>query len=102
MIWSLLLNRYVAGGAVVLAVLAAVFFAGDRYGFNASNYAACKSETERRNAAVSAVNADETRRHAEEEAKRAADRAAFDKASKGIGQCLLTGDQAAALNGIGE
>jgi hypothetical protein len=102
MIWSLLLNRYVAGGAVVLAVLAAVFFAGDRYGFNASNYAACKSETERRNAAVSAVNADEMKRHADEAAKRAAARAAFDEASKGIGQCLLTGDQAAALNGIGE
>lgn len=100
--WGLLLNRYVAGGAVVLAVLVAAFFAGDRYGFNASKYAACKSETARRNAAVSAVNADEVKRHADEEAKRAADRAAFDKASKGIGQCLLTGDQAAALNGIGE
>jgi len=41
-------------------------------------------------------------RHAAETAKSVADRAEFDKRSPSIGQCLLTGDQAAALNGIGE
>jgi hypothetical protein len=87
---------WVGGGVAVVAI----FWAGDNYGYNARQYAACKAETARRNDAISKVNTDETKRHAGEEAKRSTDRAAFDKAS--IGQCLLTGDQAAALNGIGE
>ncbi len=56
LILPFLLNRYVLGGLGILAVVAAVFFAGDRYGFNARKYADCKAETSRRNAAISAVN----------------------------------------------
>jgi hypothetical protein len=97
---ALLLNRYTAAGLVVMTVLGAVFVAGDKYGWNARHYAQCKAETARRNADVAKVNASEEARHAEEEAKRKAARTAFDKTS--IGQCLLTGDMAAALNGIGE
>ena len=97
---ALLLNRYTFVALAVLAVLGAVFIAGDKYGRSAKGLAACKTETARRNAAVAEVNADETKRHADDEAKRKAQRAAFAKTS--IGQCLLTGDQAAALNGIGE
>lgn len=100
MIWGILLNRYTGAALIVVTILAAVFFAGNHYGPNARKYAACKSETERRNAAISAANRIEEARHAEEEKRRAAAREAFDRQS--IGQCLLTGDQAAALNGIGE
>lgn len=100
MLWALILNRYTGAGLVMLTMLAAAFIAGDKYGFNARNYAACKTATARRNAAISAVNRSEEARHAAEEAKRKAQRDAFSKSS--IGQCLLTGDQAAALNGIGE
>ena len=56
--WGLLLNRYVGGGILVATILGAVFFAGDHYGFNARHYAACKSETARRNAAVDKVIAE--------------------------------------------
>ena len=97
---ALLLNRYTAAGLVVMTVLGAAFVAGDKYGWNARHYAACKAETARRNADVAKVNADEEARHADEEARRKAQREAFAKTS--IGQCLLTGDMAAALNGIGE
>lgn len=100
MLWGLLLNRYVGGGIVAVVVFGAVFFAGDHYGFNARKYADCRAETARRNAAVAAVNASEEARHAAEEARRRAQRETFAKTP--IGQCLLTGDQAAALNGIGE
>lgn len=100
MVWALLLNRYTAVGLVALTVLWATFIVGDNYGWNARHYAACKAETARRNADVAKVNADETKRHADEEGRRKAQREAFAKTS--IGQCLLTGDQAAALNGIGE
>jgi hypothetical protein len=92
---------WVGGGAVVM-VLGFTFWAGDNYGWSAREYAKCKTATARRNAAISSANRTEIAKHAEEEAKRAADRKAFDKAARGIGQCLLTGDQAAALNGIGE
>ncbi len=99
---ALLLNRYTAVGLVVATVLGATFFAGDKYGFSSRKYAACKTETARRNAAVAKVNFDEERRHSAEEQSRAQSRAEFDKRASSIGQCLLTGDQAAALNGIGE
>ena len=99
---ALLLNRWTAGGLVVLTVLGATFFAGDHYGFNARKYAACRVETARRNAAVERSNVIEERRHADEEARRALARSEFAKRSTGIGQCVLTGEQAAALNGIGE
>ena len=100
--WSLLLNRYTFAGLGILAVLGAVFWAGDRYGFNARSYAQCKSETQRRNDAVALGNAIEEKRHVAEEARRLSARNAFNSQSSSIGQCLLTGDQAAALNGIGE
>lgn len=100
MIWGPLLNRYTGAGLVILTILAAVFFAGNHYGPNARKYAACRHETERRNTAIAAANRLEEARHAAEEAKRKAARDAFNKQS--VGQCLLTGDQAAALNGIGE
>jgi hypothetical protein len=90
--------KWIGLGAVVVGLL----WVGDTYGFNARNYAECQAETARRNAGVAASNATENKLHAEEQTKAAAARAAFDKASKGIGQCLLTGNQAAALNGIGE
>lgn len=90
------------GGAAVVAVLSGVFWAGDNYGWSAHRYAECQAETERRNAAVAKVVTDEEARHASEEAKRAANRAAFAKRAPSIGQCILTGDMAAALNGIGE
>lgn len=98
--WALLLNRYTAAGLVILTVLGATFVVGDKYGFNARRFADCKMETARRNAAVAKVNADEEAKHTTEEARRKAQREAFSKAS--IGQCILTGDMAAALNGIGE
>ena len=83
-------------------VVTAIFWAGDNYGWNAHQYAKCKTETARRNAAVARVNADELKRQIIEAAKRIEARNAFNAVSPSIGQCLLTGDQAAALNGIGE
>ncbi len=100
--WALLLNRYTIGGLAILTVLGAVFWAGDHYGWNVRSYAECKSETQRRNDAVALGNAIEEKRHAVEEARRLSARNAFNSQSPSIGQCLLTGDQAAALNGIGE
>ena len=99
---ALLLNRYTAVGLVIATVLGATFFAGDKFGFNARHYAHCKTETARRNAEVAKVNASEDARHAAEEARRLAAREAFNARIPSIGQCLLTGDMAAALNGVGE
>ena len=100
MLWALLFNRWTAGGIVILSVLGAAFFAGDKYGFNAREYAACKTETDRRNTAISAVNAGEERKHAEEEAERKSARVEFGKCP-GIQQCILTPETAACLNLIG-
>ena len=101
LILPFLLNRYVLGGLAIFAVAAAVFFAGDRYGFNARKYAACKVETARRNAAISAVNKDETALHAKEEAKRKLQDKAF-SSCKGMQQCILTAATADCLNIIRE
>ena len=98
---ALFLNRYTIGALAILAVLAAVFFAGDRYGFNARKYAACKTETARRNAAISAVNRSEQQRHAAEEERRAHASRAF-ASCKDIQQCILTKETAACLNLLGE
>ena len=97
----LLLNRYVLGGVAIFAVLAAVFFAGDRYGFNARKYAACKAETARRNAAISAVNADETEKHKAEEIKRKKQAKAF-ASCPGIQQCPLTKETSVCLELLSE
>ena len=100
MLWALLFNRWTAGGLIILTVLGAAFFAGDKYGFNARKYADCKSETARRNAAIAAVNADEEAKYAAEEAARKSARAEFGKCP-GIQQCILTPETAACLNLIG-
>lgn len=100
--WALLLNCYTAAGLVILTVLGATFIAGDKHGFNSRKYAACQTETARRNADVARVNVSEEARHAAEEARRLEARNAFNARGSSIGQCIITGDQAAALNGIGE
>ena len=100
MLWALLFNRWTAGGIIILSVLGAAFFAGDKYGFNARKYAACQTETDRRNAAISAVNAGEDAKHAAEEAERKSARVEFGKCP-GIQQCILTSETAACLNLIG-
>ena len=97
----LLLNRYVLGGLGILIVLSAVFFAGDRYGFNARKYAACKVETARRNAAIAAVNRSEEARHAAEEARRKQMAKEF-MACPNIQSCPLTKETAACLELLSE
>jgi hypothetical protein len=97
LIAALLFNRWALGGAAIIAVLAAAFFAGDRYGFNARKYAACKTETARRNAAISAANREEERRHALEEERRMHQSNAFAQCP-GIQQCILTKETAACLD----
>jgi hypothetical protein len=95
------INRYTVGGLLTIAVVLAIFWAGDKYGWNARQYAACKAETARRNAAVAGANALEEARHGAEEAKRAAARAQFARCP-GIQQCILTPETAACLNLIGD
>ena len=97
----LLLNRYVLGGLAIFAVLAVVFFAGDRYGFNSRAYAKCKVETARRNAAIASVNRSEEARHALEEARRAAQAKEF-MACPNIQSCPLTKETAACLELLSE
>lgn len=96
-IWGLLLNRYVIGGAAILAVLTAAFWAGDRYGFNARAYAKCKTETARRNSAIETVNKDETEKHKAEEVLRAKAAKAF-ASCPNIQSCILTRETAACLD----
>lgn len=86
-------------GAVGL-VLTAVFVAGDRYGWSAQQYARCQQITQRRNRQIRSVVRTETQMHAADEARWAKDLADFKKQS--VGRCVITGDQAAALNGVGD
>ena len=95
--WALFLNRYTIGAIAILTVLAAIFWAGDHYGFNAKRYADCKAETARRNDAIDRVNKIETARHVNEELARLRQIKAFADCP-GIQQCLLTKETAACLN----
>jgi hypothetical protein len=86
---------WVGGGVAVVAI----FWAGDNYGYNARQYAACKAETARRNSDVAKVNTEETARHAVEETERQAARTAF-ATCPGVQSCPLTADTAACLNNL--
>jgi hypothetical protein len=84
---------WVAGGLMVTGI----FWAGDNYGWNARQYAKCKTVTTRRNAAIASVNRSEDAKHAEEAREREAARVAFSQCP-GVQSCLLTAETAACLN----
>jgi hypothetical protein len=76
-----------------------IFWAGDNYGWNARQYAKCKTITARRNAAIASVNRSEEAKHLEESQKRERAMLAFGKCP-GVQQCTLTADTAACLNNL--
>jgi hypothetical protein len=82
-------------GAGLLAT--GIFWAGDHYGWNARQYAKCKTVTARRNTAIASVNRSEEAKHAEEAHLREAARVAF-RQCPGVQSCLLTPETAACLN----
>lgn len=77
------------GAALVVAVLGAAFFAGDRYGWSARKYKQCQIETARRNQAIEDANAEATRQEEIDEEARRIQLEQF-AACPGAQSCILT------------
>mgnify|MGYP001217405515 CR=1 FL=1 len=87
--------------AVAVAAVAWAFALGNRHGPNAQRYAAVLAELEATNKEINILKAQDARVAAHEKRTEAEQDAVFAQASKTIGKCELTADQAAALNRIG-
>lgn len=87
------INGLLIGGAAIF-----LLWVGDEYGFNARKAAKCEAATQQRNAEIALANRIENAAHAIETAEREEADQVFSAAGKNLPQCILTKEQADALN----
>lgn len=89
-------------GLGILAVYSLFMFSlGNKHGSNAREVARYRAEIAAKNTQIVALNSTLERERAEAEAKAAQEDEAFSRTLPGLGKCILSKEQAEALNKIG-
>jgi hypothetical protein len=99
MLFALPLLSRLAWGAAFLALL---FYLGDAYGCSAHKLASMQAEMRIRDRELAQLASSEAANGAIEDAIERRQRSQFKSASKTIGRCVITGEEAQALNIIRE